>query len=386
MSTIGEYILLFKVFVQTDSTSVILILMSLAVVPAVLKCICTFWQNRQKTIRRSFIFKLLPILPLILQISGMIYFVYLFSKIYTSASKDSQYLLPIAVLLKSLVFWENFWTLKRSKTGSDKPESPKALDNSDTKTNDTESVNSADNEGDHEKLREDDKYKIICKTAVRVVLTTAFIIVIKTNNGSFPFLTDASSSGLAVHGKYHIENMIPNYNQFVRSKRELTYNSSVAVVQTNKTISTVNSTEIGASVEELLKQEESKEKKNTSMGDWFLDVYKKHYLAIVLLVISFIFPYFSGLACRLQMQRFSFSLPLVIIPVLTWILVYLACVNDEVENVFRVLHLSVTCLRDNRDLFIYQRVGIAVALWIALWLLTWYIWKPDVERMAKLGT
>lgn len=345
VSTTGEYILLFKVFVQTDSTSVILILMSFAIVPAAVKCICTFCTFRRRRLNTnipSLIFKLLILTaPLLILISSISYFVSVFSTIFPHASKETQYLLPIAILMKSLVYWENFWTLR----GKKKWDKYLTSNKSNAETRDTDSTKDGNKKIDDGTIKKnDDKYKI-CTNTVRVILTIAFIIVIKNNGGNVPFL--------------------------VESVGEISTNTSIAT-------STTISTEFSSLQAEREHGENSDLKKTTSV----VDIYNRHYLAFRLVVFSGIFPYFSALACHCRMQIFSFSLPLATIPILTWVLVYLAHVNDQVKKMFEVLLFSVVY----EDSYMSQRTVIGIALWVSLISLTWYIWRPDARRMAEIGT
>ena len=91
--------------------------------------------------------------------------------------------------------------------------------------------------------------------------------------------------------------------------------------------------------------------------------------------------YLAGMACKLHMQRMSFSLPLLLSPPVSLGVVYLQCRFDFLPSYW---HAGVwACPRlDFTSLVI--PTGCACALWISYCLITSHIWFPKCERMAKI--
>lgn len=395
MSTSGLYLLLFRVFVQLDSTSHIIVLLGLPVAPAFVKCLRPICKGRGSCHCRRVFTTIACVFPFLLQCGALGYFVYMLPIFQPEGRQETRFWLLAAVLLYSAGFLENFFT-RRRETGQARGENIrnnsdatlKAQDNAQAtqiktgdKPSDTDSVNSDEANSEEQKITKANDYKNLLKYMVKVLVAAAFLIAVIKFNGNVPYVTNSHPCPLQIRGK------IPNYNLIafaespIRNKRD--------TIVSNQTHGEDNVTRDAAEVAsqiQLANTFSEKSEKNNSFWSWIKNFYADYYLAIGLLGLSIIFPYFAGLACRLRMQNASFSLPLVLIPIVSWAVIYMACVSETVADVLLKMRLTVTCSATQYGERVHLVFGVGGALWCSFVILTWYIWAPKAERMAKLET
>lgn len=96
--------------------------------------------------------------------------------------------------------------------------------------------------------------------------------------------------------------------------------------------------------------------------------------------LTLLCSYASTLACKLKMQLFAFSLPIVMVAPLTLVILFLKCDNIIFMDGF--IWSDIQCPTIEMDSLKYI-ITIAALLWFSCLSITWYIWIPKNERMAK---
>lgn len=371
VSTIGEVYLLLVIFSEKESIDVLIITMSFVIVPTGLQCFSVF-RCRANGPKKD---KVLSILTLLFLLSALALF------IYQHSTRLCMYLMPVPVVMKSLEYWENFLTVVKDLESSAKESSTSGMP--DRSESVTRQCNKNAEKGSVERIRKHKDKEILFKSLGRVVVISITIIII-TSCEIFPFFTEASSNELTVHGKHNpLQNITSAENHFVEHVTNITFYQTFDLKQTHEMISTITTSSPDLNPNQQANDKSKNYEECNSVRCWMLLslFHEECHLLIGLLVLPLIFSYVAELACRLQMQIVSFSIPLVLVPVLTFILVHFACVNDGIEKAFTSLHLSVACRRDD-EISILQIITGCLMLFSSL-LLTRYIWKPNVERMAK---
>ena len=99
------------------------------------------------------------------------------------------------------------------------------------------------------------------------------------------------------------------------------------------------------------------------------------------IVFTLLCTYAATLACKLKMQCFAFSLPIVLVPPLTLVVVYINCENIVPMDIF--IPSGMMCPKFDIDDLKYT-VAIAALLWLSSVTITWYIWIQRNDRMAKI--
>ena len=113
-------------------------------------------------------------------------------------------------------------------------------------------------------------------------------------------------------------------------------------------------------------------------------VYRLYYdndVVFHVIIFTFLCTYASTLACKLKMQLFAFSLPIVMVAPLTLVMLYLKCDNIIVMDGF--IWSDIQCPTIEMNTYKYT-IAIAALLWFSCLSITWYIWIPRNERMAKI--
>lgn len=395
MSTAGLYLLLFRVFVQLDSASHIIVLLGLPVAPAFIKCLRPLSKCKGSCRCRRVFLTIVSIFPFLLQCGALSYFVYMLPTFQPEGRQETRFWLLAAVLLYSVGFLENFFT-RRRETGQVRCENTRS--NSDStlnaqdhvqatqtksgdKPSDTDSVHSDEANSEEQKITKANDYKNLLKYMVKVLVAAAFLIAAIKFNGNVPYVTNSHPCALQIRGKIPDYNLIAFTEPAIRNKRDTTV-SNLTHGEDNVT----GDTSEVARQTYLANTFPEKSEKNNSFWSWIKNFYADYHLAIGLLGLSIIFPYFAGLACRLYMQNASFSLPLVLIPIVSWAVIYMACVSETLADVLQTMRLTVTCSATQYGEQVHLVFGVGGALWCSFVILTWYIWTPKVERMAKLET
>lgn len=388
LSTVGEYILLFKVFVQLDSTVIVIVLMNLVLVPSLLNSFragvkINTYRKKRKHFRRI-VLNLLKLVPFLLQLGGLVLFVTYLPKVYPEAKAFTNVWLLVAILMKSVAFWENFIPMRHKKlpTQSENQENANAGTDEDSEP------------GEEEKIQKKQKehYADLIRSTTRVILAIVVIVLLSTH-GSVPFLTSDESlrNGLGTHGKLLV---IPSTHGLPVSTKttfpittttpfvteNIDYNATYLPDNETSSISTMVSPTSTSAI--VILETSAKE---SGFVKWIRDFAYDHYLALSLLLCSYLFTYFAEMACRLHMQIVAFTIPLLLIPSLAWALTYLSCFDTNIEYVFSTIGLFTTCSLALTTSF-SKLLGVSIMLWVSTVCVTWYLWRPRVERMAKLET
>ena len=116
---------------------------------------------------------------------------------------------------------------------------------------------------------------------------------------------------------------------------------------------------------------------------------KYHLPAIVMILSALVVYYFAGLACKLKMQRFSFSLPLTLATPVTLLCIFLQCQLHSPDHKRFVPGDSYSwlCLEEQAFFSSWKttvwQAACCVAWWVSQLVITAYIWRPMQNRMEK---
>lgn len=92
--------------------------------------------------------------------------------------------------------------------------------------------------------------------------------------------------------------------------------------------------------------------------------------------------YLAGLACKLHMQRTAFSLPLVIGPAVSLLLIFFQCEFDFLPIYW---HTGGWFCPKSTDLYsLMIPIICAILVWLSYCITVSHIWFPQSERMAKI--
>ena len=373
--------MLFKVFTRIDSTAIIVVLMNLVLVPSLLQCVGvarklkSFLCGRSGTFRKLLLY-LFPLLPFLLQAGGLGYLTYHLPNLYPHVKTETQLLLVIGTIMKSAVYWENFFPFRRQKV-------PSANTTTDDTTSDT---NSTTGNEQNTKLKEKKHYKDLIRAGVRVLLAVVLIVLFSTH-GSFPFDTSEKEHhhGLTTQGQLltkpntTIVRTVPAEPLTTQTPAVVTEDSNSNYTDGTNTTPSTNATPSTTArplKHIIILQDDS------GFWAWLENLFYDHYLLLFLLGSSFLLTYFAELACRLHMQRLAFTLPLLLIPWIAWAITYHACFNETIVTIFDAMGIMTKCSVGG-TMDINKLVGVSVVLWLSSILATWYLWTPKVERMAK---
>ncbi|KAK3098226.1 hypothetical protein FSP39_017389 [Pinctada imbricata] len=107
-------------------------------------------------------------------------------------------------------------------------------------------------------------------------------------------------------------------------------------------------------------------------------IYENYSLVTFLCIIPLVLVYSACVACRLHMQRVSFSLPLVLVPIAALGLVIGIC--DENAMYFEG---SLTCNSGQVTADNFKTELLSLGGCLCFTLITWHTWWPSIEVMAK---
>ncbi|XP_063433514.1 chitin synthase chs-2-like [Mytilus trossulus] len=124
----------------------------------------------------------------------------------------------------------------------------------------------------------------------------------------------------------------------------------------------------------------TKENLNETFLDQIFNIFKNHKLMFIYIYCAIFASYEGILACKLQMQRISFFIPLALVPLGCFGGVIGFCYNwPDDSNVFG---LAVSCPRvDIESLSMW--IGSTIGLWVSVLLMTWYVLFPQCNRMER---
>ena len=110
---------------------------------------------------------------------------------------------------------------------------------------------------------------------------------------------------------------------------------------------------------------------------------KTYGLMYIQIISTFMCVFWSGLACRLYMQRLAFALPIILVPVVSGTLVTLCYPSDFLHYV-DIPNICVTQF-SVQDTYMWLTAGAGFMLWISYIIISKHIWYPQCERMAKMS-
>ncbi|KAL5005076.1 hypothetical protein ScPMuIL_018532 [Solemya velum] len=109
-------------------------------------------------------------------------------------------------------------------------------------------------------------------------------------------------------------------------------------------------------------------------------IYEEYGYILLQISTSLVCSYAALLACKLQMQRFSFSLALILVAPVTISLLLLQCHYDIKGYIWFTDELECSNMTLDKQMWVLVAGG---CLWVSIILLTYGIWIPRCERMAK---
>lgn len=110
--------------------------------------------------------------------------------------------------------------------------------------------------------------------------------------------------------------------------------------------------------------------------------FTRYSLMLVQISCGYACNYLCGIACKIHMQRFSFCLPLILVPLLAISLTIWRCLGGEASLPF--WEGTIACPASVTFAGLGEVIGVAIALQVSIVLLSWHVWFPSTERMAKL--
>ncbi|OWF54075.1 uncharacterized protein LOC110445657 [Mizuhopecten yessoensis] len=117
----------------------------------------------------------------------------------------------------------------------------------------------------------------------------------------------------------------------------------------------------------------------TAVTQSFFDRYT---LLLIQVSSGYVCSYLCGIACKIHMQRFSFCLSLLLVPMLSIGLTIWLCIGGQES--LPILEGTVACPANLSFDGLKGILGVALALLVSLVMLTLHVWFPSTERMAKL--
>ncbi|KAK3581706.1 hypothetical protein CHS0354_031106 [Potamilus streckersoni] len=346
LPAIGTGLLVFKALPYIDNFRGIIILIHVTFIPALLTFLETIHYKKKKFLERcAKLAQSIVVLCIQVGMFVMMYFVKFDRGSFLQNSEMEPWVIPVATLLISVKWWENF--IHHDITKGKKP---------------IIFVNY------HRKqlLRSrDTTHVVLIPVKVCVYIGLAFWLV--------PDF-EARLPGMISSAKELEDSKLATYNMW--------QNSTSTPVLANVTDMMMSKTIIFIGNTTKVMKDPTKFSKATTEQTFISTIqFLRPYEHIILQVLSTLLcSYLSCLACKWYMQQVSFCLPLVLVTPFCLLITFFSCRGDIPWVVLN--DIQKECPKTDLESLMLPII-FGSLLWISILLMTYYIWFPRCERMAK---
>ncbi|KAK3585091.1 hypothetical protein CHS0354_004281 [Potamilus streckersoni] len=365
----GTAILVFGILPQMDSFGSIITLINLASVPALLTVLDNILKSRGRKLLLRWLFLILSSLTFLIQCGGLVVNIPVNQQIEKGNKIFWGWSSPVSLILISCTWWENF-VFREVKIGNFI------------------------------------FYFEYYKKVLRKTRTTTQLILIPFKISLYGVALYVVFSGIesgnlnsnGVDGNMVSNSVIMDVKDLgINALRNMSAKSVLhdsvegnirrAVEEGRKDIisESSNNRTIPDAVRSRLQNEQQHQDSRGHFQDILLDNFKEFLadngLTVSHIASSILCTHFSGLACQVRMQIFSFCIPLLLVTPLTLFIVFQKCNAGFGSLDPQILEFLCPIAEMER---LQLPIVCGSFLWLSLLFLTYHTWLPRCERMAKM--